>query len=449
MNLAVAARRLGFSVWDWLHGAPVHRHLEELERAQSMSYKELELWQSERLHALLCHARDTTDFYRPLVPRDFPPEGSLEVLRSLPVVTKKQIKAKPEAFISSVFPRTRLHRGTTSGSTGSPFVFWMDHNRRARVRAEILYFGRWAGYEIGMRHCYLRYLFGRPKGFLQRWLENQLIIDTTSVDEARLEKIRTLLIRSRTEVLVSHPSVLNLLAKHCLDRIRPSRDFSLRSVISVGEPLLSATRASIEEAFGCLAFDRYGTWEFGVLASECEKQRLHVNVGSLYIELLPHEGHYPTAVGEPTQLIVTDLFNYGMPFLRYELGDVVVLDRRSCSCGRVSPLLSVVYGRVVDQITSADGAWLDPLGVGAILRDCHEIRQFQFVQQTQSSYLIKVIPDEGFDEEVTHKIVRRYRELLGQASMIRVQEVDEIQPLPSGKRSHIISEVGDAKTGEA
>jgi len=327
MKLGACVRRLGFSVWDRLHGAPVHHHLEKLEQAQTVSPEELELWQRERLHALLCHARDTTDFYRQLIPQDLSPEESFNVVHALPLMTKAQIKADPEAFMSGAFPCTRLHRGTTSGSTGTPLVFWMDRFRRARVRAEILYFGRWAGYEIGMRHCYLRYLFGRPKGFLQRWLENQLIIDTTSVDEAKLEKIRTLLTRSRTQVLISHPSVLSLLAQHCLRRGIPFRDFSMRAVISVGAPLLPETRASIEEAFGCPVFDRYSAWEFGVIASECERQQLHLNAGSLYIEFLPHEGHRPTAAGEPTRFVVTDLFNYGMPFIRYEIEDVVVLDR--------------------------------------------------------------------------------------------------------------------------
>ncbi|MCK4598777.1 hypothetical protein KAU37_02960 [Candidatus Bipolaricaulota bacterium] len=104
MKLGACVRRLGFSVWDRLHGAPVHHHLEELEQAQTVSPEELELWQRERLYALLCHARDTTDFYRQLIPQDLSPEESFNVVHALPLMTKAQIKADPEAFMAGAFP---------------------------------------------------------------------------------------------------------------------------------------------------------------------------------------------------------------------------------------------------------------------------------------------------------------------------------------------------------
>ncbi len=214
----------------------------------------------------------------------------------------------------------------------------------------------------------------------------------------------------------------------------------MRSVITIGEPLLPATRASIEEAFRCAVFERYSASEVGLIAGECESHRLHINVGSLYVERFALQGCGPRAAGEPGRLVVTDLFNFGMPFIRYELEDEVVLDEDTCPCGRLSPLVKAIHGRVLDRITTPQGGWIDSIGVGGVLVDIREIRQFQFVQRTRRAYLVRVVAERDFDEKVAQRIVNRYRQVLGPSALIQVERVKEIPPLPSGKRPYVLCE---------
>ena len=95
---------------------------------------------------------------------------------------------------------------------------------------------------------------------------------------------------------------------------------------------------------------------------------MHLNVGSLYVEGALLDGFPAAGDSRGTDVIVTDLFNYGMPLLRYDLGDRIELAPGDCTCGRRSPLIRGIHGRVVDQITTPGGEWVDPFRIGNLLR---------------------------------------------------------------------------------
>jgi phenylacetate-CoA ligase len=399
-----------------------------------MGPEELGLWQRDRLYILLSHARDTTDFYRCLIPRDFPPEESIEILKRLPVLTKQQIRANQEAFISNAFLSSKLYRGTTSGSTGTPFTFWMDRGRRDRQRAEIVFFGRWAGYEVGMRYLYLT---ADPKHPLHRWVQNEIPLDPTYLTDRWLEQLRDILCHSGAQMLISHPSPLVAVAQECLHRGESWPNVRLRAVICLGEPLMPHERSLIERTLGCPVFCRYSAREAGVIAGECEVQQYHINVGSLYLEYLDLEREQPVESG-PARVVVTDLFNYGMLLIRYDIEDVVVLSSGRCPCGRPSPRIREVQGRMVEIITTPAGVRVDPLQICDALRDAVGVQQFQFIQLPEGTYRVKIVPDRDCSEELIAEIVQRYQKILGRDASVEVQTVAQIDPLPSGKRPLVL-----------
>ena len=94
-------------------------------------------------------------------------------------------------------------------------------------------------------------------------------------------------------------------------------------------------REKIETAFQCKVFNRYGSREVGDIASECEAHAgLHVFPSGNYIEIVDDQGH-PVPNGEEGNILVTNLYNYAMPLIRYYIGDRGVLSRSDrCACGR-------------------------------------------------------------------------------------------------------------------
>ena len=78
--------------------------------------------------------------------------------------------------------------------------------------------------------------------------------------------------------------------------------------------------------------------EFSGIAYECEAHVGHHVVGEGYIVEVLKDGR-PAAPGEIGEVVVTDLNNYCLPFIRYRIGDLAeALDpNETCACGRGLP----------------------------------------------------------------------------------------------------------------
>jgi phenylacetate-CoA ligase len=115
-------------------------------------------------------------------------------------------------------------------------------------------------------------------------------------------------------------------------------DFRLRTwssditVICGAEPLVPKDRAAIEAAFGP-AFETYGSRETMLIGAECAAHAgMHLSDENLVVEIA-HAGQ-PVADGVAGEVVVTDLHNYAMPFIRYQNGDAATILRGRCICGR-------------------------------------------------------------------------------------------------------------------
>ena len=101
---------------------------------------------------------------------------------------------------------------------------------------------------------------------------------------------------------------------------------SVRCAIAAAEPLHDDARQRIQEALGVPLFNTYGSREFMSIAAECEQQDgLHVHAENLVVETRD------LLSSQPSEILVTDLHNYGMPFVRYATGDLGRLSDASCS----------------------------------------------------------------------------------------------------------------------
>jgi len=129
---------------------------------------------------------------------------------------------------------------------------------------------------------------------------------------------------------------------------------SVRHVMVGGEPggALPATRAAIEQRFGARCYDGYGCLEFQPIGWECEAQAgPHLCEDFLYAETLDPATKRPVPAGQPGVLVLTHLDKQAFPLVRWWTGDVVVLDRSRCQCGRTHTRLpGGVRGRADDML---------------------------------------------------------------------------------------------------
>ncbi|MBN1458580.1 MAG: phenylacetate--CoA ligase family protein [Armatimonadetes bacterium] len=435
MEFGEKLRSVAFWGLDRLRGGRVAFHLHDIARLGEDPGL-LRARRSEDLEDLLSHATETTAYYRRF--------AGATSLQDFPVLQKRELRARQREFLSSAFNPHSLTTRTTSGSYGTPMSFLLSQEKAVRRQAEVIYFAKWAGYEIGMRHVQTRSTVIPSR--LQLWMLNQRIINPTRMTDNWFAEQSHMLRTQQVKLVVSFPSVLTAIAAYCRACGDRPADYELRGIIATAELLSEEARSLIETAFGCPTLSRYTTEELGVLAQECPTgKHHHLNEASYVFELLDRDEDRPVAPGQPGRVVVTDLWSHAMPLIRYDLGDIAVMSEQ-CSCGWEGPVLKSIEGRVVETVYDSAGNRVSPFVVSGTMRDMEDVIQFQFVQHEPARYTMRLCTTSTFAAE---ELVRtRLLRILGRDAHLTFEYVDEIPPLASGKRPYVISEMKTPATAE-
>lgn len=429
----------------WRSGSRHLQHLRLLKERQWNPLETIRAQQFEAVRRLLFHAYETVPYYRSRFiaqgrhPSDF---RCLDDLRTLPLLTKTDIRANAAALRSSAFDANKVTLKKTSGSTGVPLEIAVDRDSMEWKRACTIRSDEWSGWRLGQR---VAKVWGNPEylqqGFKGR-VRNLLVdraryLDTIGLDEDRMQTFADSLRRHRPGLLFGHAHSLYLFAcfvgKRAPGSIRPD------GIVSTAMLLHDWQRAVIERAFDCPVTNRYGCEEVSLIACECERHRgLHLNADSHYSETLNDR---PDSDGEGS-LVVTDLTNFAMPLIRYKVGDVVVKSDRTCSCGRGLPLIERIEGRDADYVLTPSGKLIS--GISLTENFALRIRgtaQVQIVQDSERFLRLRLVPDEDFGPESHWQIEELVRELFGPDMDYEVEIVAAIPQEPSGKYRFCISPV--------
>jgi hypothetical protein len=193
--------------------------------------------------------------------------------------------------------------------------------------------------------------------------------------------------------------------------------------------LFEAARRGIEQTLGAPVYNTYGSREFMSIAGECEyRQGLHINAENLVVETRDPDSK------EPSEILVTDLHNYGMPFVRYATGDVGTISDISCACGRGLPLLGSIEGRLLDSIRTIDGRTVPGEFFPHLLKEVPEFAEYRVEQRTLDHVVISAVLTEALSERSERLLSYEIEKVFGSATRWEVQPVNEIPNLRSGKR---------------
>ena len=87
----------------------------------------------------------------------------------------------------------------------------------------------------------------------------------------------------------------------------------------------------IAEKLGAKLVGIYSCEEVGYVATECPvAAHYHICSEMTFVEIVDDAG-LPVAPGQPGRVLVTGLYNYATPFIRYDIGDVAIADPEPCS----------------------------------------------------------------------------------------------------------------------
>jgi len=437
-------------VYDIARGTSRFKFHRVLQKTQWLSREQIECLQTRNLRVLLKHAYETVPYYRKifrergLTPNDI---KSADDLATLPILTKADIRKNFRDLISRGFPRSKLIP-YQSGGTGDPIRFYNTKQSLSwELAAEFRAYG-WAGYGLG-ESCFI--LWGSPVDLskyktmisrVTRTFENILVVDAFVMTDEVLSKYVSLLRKFNPRIVRGYSHSVYMLAKYLLEKhidyVRP------RAVLTTAETLSDPKRKSIREAFGCPVFDHYGSREVGAIAAECEEHcGYHVSAENVILEFI-REGE-KVAAEEDGVILVTNLRNFGMPFIRYQIGDVCRPSDDLCSCGRGLPLISSIKGRIIEFLAVYDKRLgrvvpISP-GVFELLLGHLPLKQYRILQESLDKIVVKAVKDEGYSQEHTDFLLKSLHEYMGEDITIKIEFVDYLRPMPSGKRPLSISKI--------
>jgi len=455
MNSSLSRAILKFH--EKVTGRRILERLEELNRSQWYSRSQLRELQQEKLQRIVEYAYSHVPYYQRVFDQvGFHPNDLRqhpEAFSKLPILTKATIRENwNDLQTTDPEYRKRMSQLSTSGSTGQPLVFMQDANFRDAVTADIQRHIGWAGWKLGELHAFIWGASIKPS--LTKKLRTELIdfvwnrfttnayFLTDDSMRAFAERIQ----RQRPKVLFGYASSIHRFAQFV--QANPGyQDITFNGVFSSAELLLPSVRQTIEETFRCKMFDRYGTLELGGIACECQAHTgYHISVENNYVEIL-RDGEV-VSPGEVGDIVVTNLNNYGMPFIRYSIGDGGSLyTGGDCPCGREAPKLQSVDGRKVDSFKIRDGrtVWAGFAGSAFRCLAHPSIKQFQVVQKSLDEMIVRLACQGEVPQTVQDEIVQAIRNLFGDTIVVHFEFVDEIPLLSSGKHQYARSELNELK----
>ena len=396
---------------------------------------EILAFQNERLERLLRHAYQTTSYYRELLKVESPD------MSQIPPLEKKNIREQVEHLCSEAFPKAQRLKNTTGGSTGAPLTFYQDRNYWNQRNLSVYYFDRWAGWDFGERQLIIWGALsdiGTDRDWkhqLNNFWRNQYWLNGFHLTDATMRTAFQRMDRFHPQTILAYPSSLHQFATF-LSETGMTPKWNLKGIITSAEMLHSHYRSLTETVFGTRIYNRYGGREVGLIAMECIAGRMHINCRDLYLEI-----DSPNPYTIPGDILITQLNNYAMPFIRYRIGDIGRLSDEMCPCGNQLPILAELLGRSTATFRTRIGTLIHGGYFTQQFYDVVGVSQFQLIQETLEHCVLKLVINAQWRETTRCHLIQKIQEALGADVIVTVKFVEEI-PLPaSGKREFTISRV--------
>ena len=431
------------------------QYWKQLERSQWWSPDQLQAEQFAALQRLLRHAAENCPYYRQLWA-----ERLLEVrdiqspadFNRWPLLQREHVLEHRSA-LRAEHGASPLISKATGGSTGIPMHFDLDQGSYERRNAATFRGYGWAGATPGTKQFYL---WGAPldpqpaskiwKNRFYEAVQRRRVVNSFELSEETVPRILRSLNSYRPDVIVAYTNAVYHFARSLAER--KERPFSPQSIIVGAEKLHGFQRELIESVFRAPVFETYGSREFMLMGAECsEHAGLHLTTEQLYLEIVNDDGT-PTPAGEVGNVVVTDLYNYGMPFVRYASGDQAVAGFSQCRCGRGLPLLHEVRGRKLDVLRTPDGRSLPGEFFPHLMKDYGWVRQFQVVQPAMDQLELRVVLGPTWNESDQAKLLQCVQQTVGPMVHITWQPVSEIPLTRAGKHRVVVSHVPDPASTE-
>ncbi|WP_282041974.1 CoF synthetase [Winogradskyella flava] len=421
-------RNYFFWFLDFFKTYSIRKHYKEIKliNENPADIKAVKL-RERNLKNLIAHACRTTSYYSKLKSREFD---------DFPIINKNLILNNFEDFSSNLYQKKDLIKHSTSGSTGVPFEIYKDKNKVSRNSADVIYFSELANYKLGNRLVYIRlwvkkFMRNKYVFFFQNVIPHDVLKNSWSEINDFLNMLKSM---SSKKVLLTYPSYLEEVCRFLDSKESDTFNYNIKSIITTSEKLNAYEKERSEYFFKCPVYERYSNMENGILAQKTFNLRssFKINHASYIIEVLNIKTNEHVNSGEVGKIVITDLFNYATPLLRYDTGDLGRYEIK----GDSEVVLSEIFGRRLDAVYNTQGKFVSP-HIFYKISHFSKLKQYQFIQNKASEYTFKLNAKKEDTQE--DAIINHFQPFLGQDASFNFVYVDEIALLESGKFKKVVN----------
>ncbi|MBL8378462.1 MAG: phenylacetate--CoA ligase family protein [Burkholderiales bacterium] len=416
----------------------------QFDRTQWWPAEKLKAAQFAQLRRLVAHAVDHVPHYRDgLAKLGLAGAAALtpEIYSRWPVLDKRAVQADAARFEADALPagHGEMRLITTSGSSGEPLRAATTDAAIAVQNALVLRSLLWYRFDFSRRYDMIR-MYGGTGEYVDWGPPAALAFRTGTTaqlpaTEDYRRQLEWLCGRAPAYLLINGFNLNALLAESQACGLVPA---GLRAVITMGEVLPAGTAALARRLWQAEVHDVYSACEVGPIAFQCpDGPGLHVQGEHVYVEVLRDDGSQ-CMPGESGRVVVTDLHNFAMPLLRYELRDFATVGS-PCACGRGLPVIGEVLGRT-GQVA------VDPTGrrfFGRVNRGfwsaLSPVTQRQVVQVAPGRMEVRYVAPRALTAEEMSALTRELCAALGYAYAVGFTRMDSIARNAGGKFDEFLS----------
>lgn len=389
-----------------LNGFPIKEAKAELDKIVHFSEEECTSFIEKKKKEIVDFHLNNNSFYRDLLGNK-----KIENWNDLPILNKQNLQKPLEERLSKGYSKKNIYLNKTSGSSGTPFVFAKDKYSHALTWASnIMRFG-WFG--IDFNHSYQARFYGIPMDFIgyqkerfKDFLTHRFRFPVFDLSDAVLEKFLKKFRTKKFDYINGYTSSIVLFAKFLeqkniiLKEICPT----LKACFVTSEMLFETDKRLLEKQFGIPIISEYGASELDLIAFENPKGEWQVNSETLFVEILD-ENNNPVRHGTEGKIVITSLFNKANPFIRYEIGDIGILDEKSTP---QKPILKKLIGRTNDVAVLPSGKKSPGLTfyyvTKSIIEDDGNVKEFIIKQTKLDTFEIEYVAEKELISEQIEKI---------------------------------------------
>ena len=420
--------------------------LHVLRRNFGKQHSEAKLINQEKyLKNLLLHAYHNVPYYNRIfreieIIKDA--DVDLSKFDKIPILTKEIMREHHEELLSKDYMTRKWYYNSSGGSTGEPTRFIQDAYYKKWTNATNKYYYRdMLGIdELNIKKVILwgseRDLFKGSIGLKAKvgsWLINTVRLNSFKMTEEDMGLYIKIINSYKPDLISGYAGSLYELCRYA--ERKNMAVYTPKVVASAAETLRDEMRQKIEAVFGTKLYDFYGSREAASIAGECKYGLMHMFMFNNYVEILDNNNQL-VSEGEEGKVIVTNLHNYSMPFIRYEIGDMAVFGPERCKCGNPLPTLKKITGRITDHFVKEDGTIIPAeFFIHLIGVVCNKgfIKKFQVIQEEYKRIKLLIILEGTISESEKRDIEDKIKLVMENDCKIVWEFVDEIPKTESGK----------------